>query len=63
MRLGTNFLRGPLDARGWGDTKPKACWARPAGEANGKEPRGLEVVAVTSPRDIQKKCGEAPYDR
>ena len=60
-RLGTNYLRGPLNAHGWGGTKPKSCWAQPAGAASGKEPRGLEVVAVTSARDIQKKWGEVPF--
>ena len=53
--MGENFLRGPLNAHGWEGTKPKPCRARPAGETNEGEPLGVEVVAVTSARDIQKK--------
>ena len=53
--MGVNFLRGPLNAHGWEGIEPRPCRARPAGEHNEKEPLGMEVVAVTSAQDIQKK--------
>ncbi len=63
-RLGTNTLPNVAllhNAHGWGDTKPKPCWAQPAGAASGKGLRGLEVTATTSPRDIQKNAGRPPF--
>ena len=53
--MGVNSLRGPLNAHGWEGIEPRPCRARPAGEHNEKEPLGMEVTAVTSAQDIQKK--------
>ena len=49
------------NAHGWEGIKPRPCRAQPAGEANEKEPLGMEVTATTSAQHIQKNEGRPPY--